>query len=303
MSKADVKKFFSCSNHEVEVIMDMLDLDGSGTIESYEFMCAMAMLSHGSLDDKAELIFALYDKDKSGLLEQKEATDLFNQSMASLNAMDAKGRPDKAAIEKKVADLWKSIDKDGNKKVSLQEFKNYLKTDREILGVLCNMEVTDKEELGTDFGAGDQAVPTLDADLENECNPPGLQKSDKDAAAKDGLFNLDEDLEEGDQFMATNPSAGTIAAQAPSGYKASQKDSAAPDANLELEYIYGYRCHDVRNNLRYTADGSKLIWHAAAVGIVLDKQTNTQTFFRSHNDDIHCLAVHPDPSKHIVATG
>jgi hypothetical protein len=64
--------------------------------------------------------------------------------------------------------------------------------------------------LGTDFGAGDQAVPALDEDLDAECNPAGLKKSDKDAAAKDGMFNLEDDLEEGDQFMATNPSPAVI---------------------------------------------------------------------------------------------
>jgi Ca2+-binding EF-hand superfamily protein len=72
MQKGDIKKFFSCSNHEVDVIMELLDLDGNGSIESYEFMCAMAMLAHGTIDEKAELVFNLYDKDKSGLLEKNE---------------------------------------------------------------------------------------------------------------------------------------------------------------------------------------------------------------------------------------
>ena len=28
-------------------------------------------------------------------------------------------------------------------------------------------------------------------------------------------------------------------------------ENCPPNASLELEYIYGYRCHDSRNNLRY----------------------------------------------------
>jgi Ca2+-binding EF-hand superfamily protein len=32
----------------------------------------MAMLAHGTIDEKAELVFNLYDKDKSGLLEKNE---------------------------------------------------------------------------------------------------------------------------------------------------------------------------------------------------------------------------------------
>jgi lipoxygenase homology domain-containing protein 1 len=36
---------------------------------------------------------------------------------------------------------------------------------------------------------------------------------------------------------------------------------------------------------------------------VYDKKFNTQTFFRGHSDDIHCLAIHPDPTLKFVATG
>ena len=77
-------------------------------------------------------------------------------------------------------------------------------------------------------------------------------------------------------------------------------DGAPPDAQLELEYVYGYRCHDARNNLFYGADGS-IVYHAAGVGIVMNKETNTQRFFKDHNDDILCLAV--DPTLKYVATG
>jgi hypothetical protein len=67
-----------------------------------------------------------------------------------------------------------------------------------------------------------------------------------------------------------------------------------------LEHVYGYRCHDVRNNLRYTANG-QLVYFAAAVGVVLNPQTNTQKFVIEHNDDIHSIALHPNGKY--VATG
>ena len=101
--------------------------------------------------------------------------------------------------------------------------------------------------------------------------------------------------------MATKPWAGTIKNQVPTDFKPSKSDGMAPDANLELEYVFGYRCHDVRNNLFYTHDQKQLVYHCAALGVVYDRATNEQTFFREHNDDIHCLAVHP--TKPIVATG
>ena len=61
--------------------------------------------------------------------------------------------------------------------------------------------------------------------------------------------------------------------KAPDSYKAPKGKQEEPIENLDLEYIYGYRCHDVRNNLRYTLDG-KVVYHAAAVGVVMDQEIN-----------------------------
>lgn len=74
--------------------------------------------------------------------------------------------------------------------------------------------------------------------------------------------------------MAVKPWKGVIDHSVPTNYKPSSRDGAAPDAHLMLEYIYGYRCHDARNNLRYTSN-NQIIYHAAGVGIVLDKEKNT----------------------------
>ena len=55
----------------------------------------------------------------------------------------------------------------------------------------------------------------------------------------------------------------------PTGYQPQPIDLERPDASIELDYIYGYRCHDARSNLKYTQEG-KIVYHAAGVGIVLD---------------------------------
>ena len=55
----------------------------------------------------------------------------------------------------------------------------------------------------------------------------------------------------------------------PTGYVPSPLDRQCPDASLELEYLYGYRCHDARDNLKYTQSG-RVVYHAAGVGVVLN---------------------------------
>ena len=74
----------------------------------------------------------------------------------------------------------------------------------------------------------------------------------------------------------------------------------APNKNLELEFIYGYRGYDTRRNAFLNSQGD-VVYHVAAAGIVLNKKKHSQTFFLEHNDDIISLVMHPD--KKIVATG
>ena len=71
-------------------------------------------------------------------------------------------------------------------------------------------------------------------------------------------------------------------------------------ADLDLEWVHGYRAQDVRNNLRYTSDGS-IVYSAAGVGVVYDKKNHSQKHHVEHTDDIICLAVSPDGKQ--VATG
>eukprot|EP01116_Phalansterium_solitarium_P002565 TRINITY_DN1264_c2_g1_i5.p1 TRINITY_DN1264_c2_g1~~TRINITY_DN1264_c2_g1_i5.p1 ORF type:complete len:658 (+),score=335.13 TRINITY_DN1264_c2_g1_i5:2551-4524(+) len=74
-----------------------------------------------------------------------------------------------------------------------------------------------------------------------------------------------------------------------------------PKGGLDLDFVYGYRGYDTRNNLFYNKDG-KIVYHVAAVGLILDPKTGTQNqFIGHHTDDILSLAIHPDGK--LVATG
>ncbi|XP_036071655.1 echinoderm microtubule-associated protein-like 6 isoform X3 [Oryzias melastigma] len=77
-------------------------------------------------------------------------------------------------------------------------------------------------------------------------------------------------------------------------------DKTAPRCQLRLEWIYGYRGHQCRNNLFYTA-GKELVYFVAGVGVVFNTREHTQKFYLGHNDDIISLAIHPDKIQ--VATG
>lgn len=64
--------------------------------------------------------------------------------------------------------------------------------------------------------------------------------------------------------------------------------------------MFSYRGYDCRSNLFYTQIG-EIVYHVAAVGVIYNRQQNTQRFYLGHDDDILCLAIHP--LKDYVATG
>lgn len=117
-----------------------------------------------------------------------------------------------------------------------------------------------------------------------------------------GLF-VEEEVDVGDEFMAVKPWLGAI--KAPSdylGFKSSQL--ARPKVDIELDYVFGYRTKDCRNNLFLDLGNDSetvLMYHAAALGICLDVESNTQSFLRGHKDDVISMAYHAKAG--LLATG
>jgi WD40 repeat protein len=77
-------------------------------------------------------------------------------------------------------------------------------------------------------------------------------------------------------------------------------DRTAPKCQLRLEWVYGYRGHQVRTNLYYNKK-SEIVYFVAGVGIVHDIKEQKQKFFLGHDDDIISLTLHNDKVQ--VATG
>ncbi|XP_050729879.1 echinoderm microtubule-associated protein-like 2 isoform X5 [Eriocheir sinensis] len=76
--------------------------------------------------------------------------------------------------------------------------------------------------------------------------------------------------------------------------------SAPPPAKLKLEWVYGYRGRDCRNNV-YQLPTGEIVYFVAAVVVLYNVEDQMQRHYLGHTDDIKCLAVHPN--KLIIATG
>ncbi|UJR29986.1 hypothetical protein I4U23_017533 [Adineta vaga] len=79
-----------------------------------------------------------------------------------------------------------------------------------------------------------------------------------------------------------------------------EKRKKQPDEGLTLDYTFGYRGYDCRDNV-FCLKSNEIVYHVAALGIVLNTEQNQQRFYNHHTDDILCLAVSPDMTY--VATG
>lgn len=280
-------------------------------------------------------MFKMYDFDNNNFLTRDEIVYLMRTyTLASKKPVVSND------IERKTDDFIKNADLDMDRRISLKEFQSYLGKNRDIFVIFDNYSAlltnnpmgatvtslkknhrVDEEDAGEEAeedpfgGGGDQALPEMDEDLMNELqkDKDGENRSEEANLIKQGVeFNVpppkkekkgifeEEEAVEGDQFGALKPWITNLVHTVPSNYKPSNIDGTQPNANLDLEFVHGYRCHDTRNNLRYTADGN-IVYHTAAVGIHYNKESHTQQFFFDHIDDITALAIHPN--KKYVATG
>jgi len=89
----------------------------------------MTFLSNSNLDEKAELIFDLYDFDGSKYISRDELVILMTNALTALNKMNQLKPPTLTEIENKVDEFFEKSDTNRDNKITLKEFKTYVKTD------------------------------------------------------------------------------------------------------------------------------------------------------------------------------
>ncbi|KRX05725.1 WD40-repeat-containing domain [Pseudocohnilembus persalinus] len=309
ISKEAFRKLMKVNEAETNKIFDCFDMDQTNRIDSYEFICGLALLSQSTLKQKAELIFNLYDFDKNKTITQNELVILIKTTTTALNAMASKPEATIQDAESKQKDILEKYDTNKDGTISLKEFQSFISKDVDILKMLYSYGLISKEDLRPDFGTGQDEMPDCDSDLENEVNKAEIERDERQERIKNGIehtqtaeedsdqekaFQQQEDLLEDEQEEISQPWKKTIKQLSPSDLKSQENEAHPPTANLSIHYIHGYRSFDTRNNLKYSPNG-ELIYHTAAVGVSLDPASSSegenQKYFLEHNDDIVCLDV------------
>ncbi|KAI5098974.1 echinoderm microtubule-associated protein-like 2 isoform X1, partial [Silurus meridionalis] len=75
---------------------------------------------------------------------------------------------------------------------------------------------------------------------------------------------------------------------------------ALTDHKLKLQWVYGYRGRDCRSNL-YLLPTGEIVYFNASIVVLYNVGEQQQRHYLGHNDDVKCLAVHPDMVT--IATG
>lgn len=232
-------------------IFEFINMNGDNWIDLYEFTCALALFLKSSMNDRLEAIFELYDTDQSLVLEKSECILLFKVILMAPTGQC----PSNEVIEKKRAEAYNLEKIKLDKSLHMEEFKKIALKDPELrkglisLGIIVEGDIElDGDIYDEDINAEVNIQNDMGHDAEYQARKAGVDDVDAGVENDGGLFKS-EDIKDGDQFIAVKPWKGSV--KEPTGYKKNPGDEDAPDASLELEYVYGYRCHDVRNNVNY----------------------------------------------------
>lgn len=149
----------------------------------------------------------------------------------------------------------------------------------------------------------------------------GRKNTVKGDQEDDGLFEI-EDVGHGDESLSIKPYLSAI--YVPDSYKDVALNQTQPDDRYVIDFVYGYRSEDVRQNLFYNCK-KRPVYMTACLGVIYNPskrvgnattreqiifgggevlnqvRKQTEAGLEGHNDDITCLAL--DRERKLVATG
>ncbi|NXK60924.1 EMAL1 protein, partial [Sylvietta virens] len=122
-------------------------------------------------------------------------------------------------------------------------------------------------------------------------------KKNSESKPKEPMFSADEGYVK--MFLRGRPVTMYMPKEQVESYNLEAKVE-LPAKRLKLEWVYGYRGRDCRSNL-YLLPTGETVYFIASVVVLFNVEEQLQRHYTGHNDDVKCLAVHPD--RITIATG
>ncbi|KAK6111997.1 Uncharacterized protein BM_BM18006 [Brugia malayi] len=109
-------------------VFNVFDSNKDGCISFHEFITALSITSRGTLDEKLDWAFSLYDVDKDGYITKDEMGDIV-EAIHSMIGNIIELPKDEDTPEKRVAKIFSNMDNNLDGKLTLEEFKQGSKND------------------------------------------------------------------------------------------------------------------------------------------------------------------------------
>uniref|UniRef100_A0A6B2LKG6 EF-hand domain-containing protein n=1 Tax=Arcella intermedia TaxID=1963864 RepID=A0A6B2LKG6_9EUKA len=111
----------------LRALFSLYDLNNDNKIAFKEYVCVVALVMNGSLEEKVGLLFNAFDENKDGKISFKE----FGEAVRRFSVEEAG--------EEGVRRIFERCDKDGNGEISPEEFKALLDGDRDTFNFACGI--------------------------------------------------------------------------------------------------------------------------------------------------------------------
>jgi Ca2+-binding EF-hand superfamily protein len=95
-------------------------------------------VSNTTFDQKATMLFELYDTDKSLTLSMEESEILMQNAFAAMSVLEEKPKPSQNHVKQSLQSFFKDADLNHDEKISLLEFKTYIRTEKTILQAITS---------------------------------------------------------------------------------------------------------------------------------------------------------------------
>lgn len=299
------------ANVQLEALFDILDNDHDGRIDGLELLGGLALCCHGSLEEKARFCYEVFDFDLNSTMKRTELIMMMMSSVCGVILLTGGGEEQEPPIEvfeKLADDCLLRFDHNADGKISYEEFLVWVRSNRDLMSgieLFNRIALEAKNEVNPEDSA-----PETDDDFLSDTDKVTHNhhlKCDENRKITKSLISTDNNI--GFPIRINDISSSSSAPWKgqifePTNYKKKKGNSDGPDTNLQLSWVFGYKSLQSRNNVKYlkSIDPSVryIAYYTAALGIVYNKKTSTQSFYMGHVNEITCISIHPN--NQIAAT-